>query len=253
MVTPLHKKETIPLKVLEVIPISHNVKKIRIALPSSGDSLHLPVGFHVIVEEVVNGEKIHRPYTPVTTNSVKGYFDLVIKGYSGGLMSTCLHAKKMGDEVHVRGPVGHFRYKPRTHHQLLLLAGGTGITPMLQIMKNINENVEDNTQAQLLYWNRNEDDILLKEELEHLCHNDNRLHATFFLTQPQQKDTLLPEIQVGRLKVEHLSPHIMHCPPEDRKDGDLLVLICGPEGFTTNAVESLHHYRLHRGKHYKKL
>jgi cytochrome-b5 reductase len=50
-----------------------------------------------------------------------------------------------------------------------MLAGGTGITPMYQVVRAICEDPEDETQVSLVYANREEGDILLREELEALA------------------------------------------------------------------------------------
>lgn len=50
-----------------------------------------------------------------------------------------------------------------------MIAGGTGITPMLQLIRAIAKDPEDNTQVSLLYANQTEKDILLREELEEVA------------------------------------------------------------------------------------
>jgi cytochrome-b5 reductase len=50
-----------------------------------------------------------------------------------------------------------------------LLTGGTGITPMLQLVRHITRDPDDNTEMALLFANQSEDDILLKNELEEVA------------------------------------------------------------------------------------
>lgn len=58
----------------------------------------------------------------------------------------------------------------------LLLAGGTGITPMLQLVRHITRDPDDSTEMSLLFANQSEDDILLKNELEEVA----KTHPTQF-------------------------------------------------------------------------
>ena len=127
---------------------------------------------------MINGELVTRPYTPVTSDDEIGYFDLVIKVYKrgvhpkfpeGGKMSQYLDALNIGDSIDCRGPSGKVVYKgrgvfdvkepgkPREERcvrSVGLIAGGTGITPMLQIIKAILKDPEDNTKVTLLFANQ---------------------------------------------------------------------------------------------------
>ncbi len=60
-------------------------------------------------------------------------------------------------------------YRPNVCKALGMIAGGTGITPMLQIIKAVLKNPEDKTQLSLIFANVNLDDILLKSELDELA------------------------------------------------------------------------------------
>lgn len=132
-----------------------------------------------------------RYYTPVSSDDERGYFDLVIKVYfasvhpkfpDGGKMSQHLESLAIGDEISVRGPNGNLIYDGRgvfmiraekklpfvrrTVKRVGMIAGGTGITPMLQIVRQVFKDASDTTQLWLLFANQSEDDILLRKELE---------------------------------------------------------------------------------------
>lgn len=97
----------------------------------------------------INGELVIRPYTPVSSDDERGYFELVIKVYfanvhpkfpEGGKMSQYLDTLGIGDTVDVRGPLGKVTYlgggdiqykeksTPEIRHatDIGLIAGGTG-------------------------------------------------------------------------------------------------------------------------------
>lgn len=77
---------------------------------------------------------VTRPYTPITQNGTIGEFQLIVKHYQNGLVSTFLKSLQLGQLVDMIGPVGSFRFDREFrggHH--VLIAGGTGITPLFQV------------------------------------------------------------------------------------------------------------------------
>ena len=86
--------------------------------------------------------------------------------------------RQVGDTVAIMGPIGTHTYlgrgkfkSGRNEHsckKLGMMAGGTGITPMLQVMSAILKDPSDTTQISLLYANQTEDDILVRDMLESL-------------------------------------------------------------------------------------
>jgi ferredoxin-NADP reductase len=105
--------------------------------------------------------------------------------YTHGLMSKFLGSMAVGDSINVRGPFGHFNYEPSSHNQVNMIACGSGITPMYQVLHSIAHNTNDTASARLLYGNKSENDIALKQELEHLATQlgESRMHITHALTE----------------------------------------------------------------------
>ncbi len=93
----------------------------------------------------------------------------MVKKYEFGKMSTHMHSLRAGSSLEVRGPIGRFKYKKNQYSKLGLIAGGTGLTPCLQVIRCILQSPEyegDKTRLTLLFQNRTEDDILLRDELD---------------------------------------------------------------------------------------
>lgn len=192
-------------KVLKVTKVSHNTKLIRFEIPH-GKSLGLSIGRHITVRARINnhdGEagsadtstKVMRAYTPTSRPDQQGYFDLLVKSYEYGKLSPYLHCLRPGSAVEVRGPVGRFKYSPNRYtapQSMGLIAGGTGLTPCLQVIRCVLEGqgdkssaVEDKTCFTLLFQNRTEEDILLREELDALVAKfPKRLRVIYFLSNP---------------------------------------------------------------------
>ncbi|XP_063052107.1 NADH-cytochrome b5 reductase 2 [Engraulis encrasicolus] len=182
-------KYSLPLTEKE--DISHDTKRFRFGLPSSLHVLGLPVGQHVYLSAKVNGSLVVRAYTPVSCDEDKGFVDLVVKVYhknthpnfpDGGKMSQYLNCMSIGDSIDFRGPSGLLVYngngkfairpdkkseaKVKKFKHVGMIAGGTGITPMLQLIRSLTSDPADDTKCSLIFANQTEKDILLREELE---------------------------------------------------------------------------------------
>ncbi|EHB05188.1 NADH-cytochrome b5 reductase 2 [Heterocephalus glaber] len=114
------------------------------------------------------------------------YFKNVHPKYpEGGKMTQYLENMKIGDTILFRGPTGQLFYqgpgrlaiKPYKTSQpenklvrhLGMITGGTGITPMLQLIRHITKNPSDRTRTSLLFANQTEEDILMRKELEEIA------------------------------------------------------------------------------------
>ena len=172
----------------------------------------------------------YKPYTPI--NFTKEYMDLLIKMYPTGTVSKNLFDLNEGDVIFMKGPREKLKMEKvfRNHkHNLnseqdcepvkrvLMFAGGTGITPMIQVLKYLIDNQNDNYYCPkiiLTYCNKSKSDALLEDELENL------------------KD-LYPK---GMMEIRHIiedkSGYIKEKDVEECNGLDDYVLICGPTAFS---------------------
>lgn len=88
----------------------------------------------------------------------------------------------------VKGPKGAMVYTPNMVRRLGMIAGGTGITPMLQIIRAIvrERSKGDRTEVDLIFANVNPDDILLKEDLDTLATQDPKFRVYYVLNNPPE-------------------------------------------------------------------
>ncbi|CAL5397118.1 unnamed protein product [Camellia sinensis] len=161
-----------------------------------------------------------RPYTPISDPDSKGYFDLLIKVYPDGKMSQHFASLKPGDVVEVKGPIEKLRYSPNMKKHIGMIAGGTGITPMLQVIEAILKNPEDNTQVSLLYANVSPDDILLKQKLDVLAASHPNLKIFYTVDKPSNNWNGGTGYISKDMAIKGLPG------PSD----DTLILVCGPPG-----------------------
>lgn len=171
-------------RLMEKQRLSPNTALYRFKLPRKNNILGLPIGQHISVQATINGKTVMRSYTPTSSDDDHGFFDLVVKSYEQGNISKYIGAMRVGDLISVKGPKGQMRYAPGLSRHLGMIAGGTGLTPCLQIIRAVLKNPADKTQIDFIYANVKQEDILLKPELDELAakHKDQfRIH--YFLNE----------------------------------------------------------------------
>ncbi|RPA81861.1 ferredoxin reductase-like protein [Ascobolus immersus RN42] len=202
----------------EKLVLNHNVAIYRFKLPTARHVLGLPIGNHISVRGDGNGKEIWRSYTPITSDKDFGHFSLLVKSYPAGNVSKWFAAMQLGDLIEIKGPKGNFNYRAGMVGRLGMIAGGTGITPMLQIIRAIVENPNDLTEVALVYANVTFDDILLKDEIDELAEKHDQIKVYYVLNSPPENWNGGVGF-VSREMIENFIPK----PASDTK-----LLICGP-------------------------
>jgi cytochrome-b5 reductase len=165
----------------------------RFKLPAPNALLGLPIGQHISIGASLpqpdgTTKEIVRSYTPISGDHQPGYFDLLIKSYPTGNISKHLASLAVGQTIKVRGPKGAFVYTPNMVRHFGMVAGGTGITPMLQVVRAIirGRPTGDKTQVDLIFANVSPQDILLKEDLDQLAKEDSGFKVHYVLDKPPE-------------------------------------------------------------------
>jgi len=206
------------------IVVSPNTAIYRFSLPHPQDVLGLPIGQHISVSAEINGKDIMRSYTPTSSDDDLGHFDLLIKSYEKGNISRHIGNLKIGDKIRVKGPKGQFQYSPSLSSELGMIAGGTGITPMLQIIRAALKNPLDLTKVSLIYANVNPEDILLRKELDDLAkRHSKRFKIYYVLNNPPA----MWNGGVGFVTKEQIKQHL------PATDANIKILMCGPPPMMT--------------------
>ena len=231
----LHSKKT----------VSWDTRIFTFKLDHDTQSLGLPTGQHLMIRlrDPVTREAIIRSYTPISETVQLGYVDILIKVYAdtpattdtpakiGGKMTKALDAIPTGHWVDMKGPIGKFEYLGRGHcsingntrsvKKFILICGGSGITPIFQVLRAVMQDKEDPTRCLLLNGNRLIEDILCKENIDAFQkENEDRCEILYTLTQgPQGWQGLRGRISGPLLE--------KYCQIGD--NGDTMVLLCGPE------------------------
>jgi len=205
----------------------------------------LPVGQHISFKyKDKEGKDCIRSYTPITSDDEVGYVDFIIKVYfanthkrfpKGGAMTQHLNSLKVGDTMLMRGPKGHVTYKgygkytikplgkeekSYSNKKFGFIAGGSGITPCMQVIRDMLKRADDNTNIWLIYANVTEGDILLRKELESfVLQYKGRFNLHFTLDNPPEEDW---NGSSGWIDTEMCENHL------PKPTSESFVFICGP-------------------------
>ncbi|KAF9344824.1 NADH-cytochrome b5 reductase [Mortierella sp. AD094] len=215
---PLDPKVYHKFTLVDKVVVSPNTAMYKFALPHDDDILNLPIGQHISVMANIGGKEISRSYTPTSSSDDLGHFVLLIKSYPQGNISKMFGELSIGDYINARGPKGQFNYTPNMCRAIGMIAGGTGLTPMLQIIRAIVKNPADKTKVNLIFANVTETDILLKAELDRLSSKYPQFKIYYVLNTPPEGWTG----GVGFVTAEMIKEHI------PAPSGDIKVLLCGP-------------------------
>lgn len=230
-------------------PVSPDTRIFTFKLDHDSQTLGLPTGQHLMIRlrDPVTREAIIRSYTPISQTTKTGFVDVLIKIYAdsqekvGGKMTKALDSIPCGHWVDFKGPIGKFEYlgkgkcavngKERHVSKFYMVCGGSGITPIFQVLRAVMQDKEDGTHCTVLNGNRLEDDILCREDLDLFGReNPERLNLLYTLTKGPEEWAGLR----GRIGKELLGEH---CKKEEGEDS--LVLICGPEALEKSTHKAL--------------
>lgn len=199
--------------------VSHDTKEIVFNLPED-HTLGGSTAFMVLFKHIVDGKAVIRPYTPVSTPDTEGHATFVIKAYPNGKMSQHLHSLNVGDSAEVKGPITKYPLSPNQHKQIALLGGGSGITPLYQVLQDIANDPKDKTKVSLYFANKTPDDIILKKDIDRLvAKKPDQLSVTYFVDDPEGDWNG----EVGYISGDFLKKNMFKPSDENVK-----VFVCGP-------------------------
>ncbi|KAF2502425.1 hypothetical protein BU16DRAFT_474660 [Lophium mytilinum] len=229
--------------------VSWDTRIFSFKLEHDEQPLGLPTGQHLMIRlrDPVTREAIIRSYTPISEATKKGYADVLVKVYldtkerEGGKMTKAMDALPIGHFIDFKGPIGKFEYigrgvcainaVKRTVKRLIMICGGSGITPIFQVFRAVMQDKEDPTTCIVLNGNRLVEDILCREDLDVFARdNVDRCKLLYTLTQGPGDWTGLR----GRIGAPLLKEHCVK-----GAAGDTMVLICGPEALEKSVHSAL--------------
>lgn len=205
-----------PYKLIAIEPDTHDTKTFRFELPTRA-TLDMCPGDFLYVHSLINGRQVKRAYTPSSTPDSTGHFDLTVKRYESGTISKYLHDRQIGDSVLMSGPNTGGHWVDGMANRVGFVAGGTGITPMISIIRWILIRKID-AELFLIFANKTEQDIILRAEWDRALREHKNFHCHHVLEQPPAGW----RGGIGRVTSDILR---RHCPSPSP---DTCIFLCGP-------------------------
>lgn len=192
-----------PLRVKRVVPETDDCVSIEFEVPTNLDAVfQFKQGQNLTIRKEINGEELRRNYS-ICTSPAEGRLKVAVKKVEGGLFSTFANDQiKPGDILEVMPPTGKFytELQPEQKKNYVAFAAGSGITPILSIIKTTMQ-TEPASTFTLVYGNRTKNNIIFKEELEAI---KDRYIDRFRLYHILSREKTEAEINYGRIDTDKL-------------------------------------------------
>ncbi len=178
-----------PLTVSRIQSETPDTRTIEFHIPDElNERFAYQAGQYVTVRHTLNGHEVRRAYS-MSSSPLEKRLAITVKKVAGGQMSTYLHdTLQEGDMLEVAPPDGRFttKFDPDRRRTLYLFGAGSGITPLMSILKTALE-AEPMSAIFLLYGSRDEENIIFRDELERLSQRyTGQLHVEHILSRPKK-------------------------------------------------------------------
>jgi len=219
--------------------LTRDTQILTFKMPEVSAFTHVPLGHHLILRANINNKNVTRPYSVIHSNHTN--IELLVKLTEHGLMSQFLRHLKVGDSVEMAGPHGNFTYTKGKFDYLCIIAGGSGIAPIFQILKHITNDKEDETHIKLLYANRSAQDIPLKSELTNINNNPTKNTKIIFVVGKDETGEVNsnPLMLSSKLITPELLKLVFPILEDPSNLGNTQILICGPVPMEKAVLEYL--------------
>lgn len=222
-VAPRPPERSFILQLVQIVQQTPDSRTLRFAVRGERKLDALP-GQFLTFSFLFDGNKVSRCYSICSSPARSGYVEITPKRVNGGCVSVFLNDRALiGMTVEAAGPFGQFYLSPHSDQRIVLLAAGSGITPMMAMLRYMDDLCLD-AQATLLYCVRTVTDIIFHRELDEL---QSRLKNFRYHLLLSQAGPDWPGAR-GRIDREFISQAV----PEIK---DQVFFLCGPGPFMETA------------------
>jgi len=220
-------------KVLEVRRETADCVSVALEVPNA-DTFSFVPGQYLTLRSTINGQEVRRSYS-LCSSPLSGELRVAIKQVEQGIFSTWANTElKAGDTLETMPPMGNFalEIEPTDEQTYVGFAAGSGITPVLSILKTVLERAPK-AKFILFYGNRKTNSIIFKAELEDLKDAYmGRLEVHHVLSREDQGNDLL----FGRIDEARAAQFVAQIPGVKAAAGHFL---CGPEAMIKGVQSAL--------------
>jgi len=187
------------LRIKQVTKVTSRAVEIIFEIPSDlSESFQYAAGQYLTLKATIDGNEVRRAYS-ISSAPSDADLKVVVKAVDHGVFSNYAMTLRAGDSLEVAPPDGLFVYNKEEVGNILLIAAGSGITPIMSILKTALSNNLD-TKVALIYGNQTESQTIYLEQLNDLkdAYGD-RLVLKYSYSREERQDALFGRITKGNL------------------------------------------------------
>jgi ring-1,2-phenylacetyl-CoA epoxidase subunit PaaE len=214
-----------------------NAVSVLFNIPKEVQSeFNFTAGQYITLQKEINGEEVRRAYSICSTPK-SGDIRVAIKAVENGTFSTFATSNlKVGDEIEIAAPEGRFLLNPEVNKNYIGFAAGSGITPILSMVKTVLEK-EPTANFTLVYGNKSILDTMFYSELNTLKESfSDRLKLHFIFSRENVKNELR-----GRIDGNVTNYFVKNMYKETSFDAAFL---CGPEEMIQEVSKTLENNKI---------
>lgn len=212
---------------VEIIDTTADSRALRFVVDGGGAPLRYLPGQFLTLALPLQGGTAYRSYTMSSSPTAGEAFELTVKRVDGGVASHWLCDEvRVGTRLEMNGPHGRFTCAPKPPAKLLLLSAGSGVTPMLAMVRWVRDHGLD-TDIAFFHTARTAGDLIFGDEMAQFARDNPRFVQHLALTRQRKKGFLS-----GRFSLRQLQASV----PDFLSRN---VFVCGPQGFMDAAREGL--------------
>jgi ferredoxin-NADP reductase len=196
-------------------------------------------GAHINIAFEANGKTINRTYTLSSSPELEfdttpaNEFSITVKRVNEGLASNWLFENLVeGKEISVSQPQGSFVLPYQPAGKLLMLSAGSGITPLMSMLRYLAQ-TGNRSDIVFLHYAQSDDDIIFHDELKHLSTIKDNIKTHFSVEQQHNISNAMHQGRISKNQLSSIVPDVL-----ERE-----VYLCGPQPFMKATVEILDHIK----------
>ncbi len=226
------------LSIQQIIKETKDAVSILFNIPSDlKDSFKFVAGQYITIKTTINNEEVRRAYS-ICASPNSGELKVAVKAVENGKFSVYATSQlKEGDELEVSTPEGKFTLEANDGKNYLGFAAGSGITPVISMVKTVLEN--SSSTFTLVYGNKSTEDTIFYNELNSLkATYSERLKLHYVFSRERNEEALS-----GRIDKAHTNYFVKNIYKDISFDAAFL---CGPEEMINSVSETLQENSLNK-------
>lgn len=223
------------VNIKEIIKETNDAVSIVFDIPDNlKEEFTFIAGQYITLQANINGQSIRRAYS-LCSSPKSGVIKVAIKAVENGTFSVYATTQlKKGDVLEISKPEGKFILNPQPTKNYIGFAAGSGITPILAMIKSVLENESDATFT-LVYGNKSVAATIFREELNSLREQyAPQFNVNYVYSREREKESLF-----GRIDKGHTNYFVKNIYKSISFDEAFL---CGPEAMIATVSETLQEY-----------